>query len=588
LIASAEEPVTRLERSTRLAALAAVVLALFLYLGRLGSFPILRGNEAMYAYPPIRMLETGDFLVPHYEGGPFLEKPPLVWWIVAASYRIFGISVFAARLPSALAGLLTALLVGLWARRRAGPEAGALAPLILLFSLQFYFFAVTFAADAFLTLAVTAAVLSLDAACRRRGGSDAARGAAAGCALAAAFYFKGLVGIVLPAGAVALGLLLDRERPIRPRARGAWAAGCLLALLAPWHWAMQQRLGPEFWRAFYWKNQFLRGATSLYARPRSPFYYLAALAWSVFPWSVLSLAALRRGRRSSVPLGWLAFGLVFWSSLVMKREVYVMTLFPAIALLVAENESDASGRARTLRRFVWWSGAGACVVAALLCLRGIAGLAALAGFAPAALLVLGVLALAAALAAGARVPEASLPPYLAALACGVVLAAVQSVEASLGRRDPIPPWGERIRAECARGCDGFLYGVNAYSIDFYSRLDWRWVADPLREVPLLLRHETGYLVLWSDLEPTLNRLPFSWEVMERRPALVGHWAATLLAPSRGAWRSLSLVRVRRISSGAPHPAPDLQSGGAASAAGGPDASVLQATAPSTTAPPANE
>ena len=107
----------------RFLAYAGAAVGLWLYLGGLTRLPLQRGNEPMYAAPPIWMLETGDYLVPHYEGGPFLQKPPLTWWILAASYKLLGVSVFAARLPSAIAALATVLLVGRWVKRRSGERA---------------------------------------------------------------------------------------------------------------------------------------------------------------------------------------------------------------------------------------------------------------------------------------------------------------------------------------------------------------------------------------------------------------------------------------------------------------------------------
>ena len=115
-------------------AIAAIALALYLYLGRLDGTPLQRGNEAMYASPPALMIANGDYLVPLYRGEHFLDKPILPFWIVAATYRVLGVSVFAERLPTAIAGLATALLLGLWVRRRSGTRAGLLAGLILSFS----------------------------------------------------------------------------------------------------------------------------------------------------------------------------------------------------------------------------------------------------------------------------------------------------------------------------------------------------------------------------------------------------------------------------------------------------------------------
>lgn len=528
----------------RAAAFAAVLAGLALYLFPAARLPLQRTNEAMYAAPPIRMLEAGDYLVPRYENRDFLEKPPLAWWIIAASYRVLGISPFAERLPAVAASLATVVLVGVWVSRRSGRQAGLAAALVLMFTLQFAVYARTFAADAFLTLATVLAAAALDDACRREG-SDSRRGLVAGAALALAFGFKGLVGLVLPAGAVGVGLLLDRLRPARLFRRAAWACAALFALLAPWHWAMTQRLGTEFWRVFYWDNQFLRGATNLYmVSPRGPLFYLGVLAWSAFPWSLLVLASLSRRRTSSLPHGLLVFGLVFWSCLVMKREVYLMPLFPAVAVLVAEawpRERDETSR---WRRLPWILGAAILSAAAVFWARGFPGLAALVGAGRAAIVGAGIVLLAAALAAGAwmRRPGRAVPA--AALACGILLLALALGEERLERRDPLPAWGERLRRECGSACDGFLLGMDAYSLDFYSRFEWVWVADPAREIPRKMRHRRAFLVMWSELDVMLRELPFSWRVVEKGEVLSGQWAAAALGLRKGSpFRSVSLVEI---------------------------------------------
>lgn len=523
----------------------AVALGLYLYLGGLDRLPLQRGNEPMYAYPPIRMLETGDFLVPWYEGGPFLQKPPLVWWIIAASYKLLGVSVFAERLPSALAALTTILVVGLWVRRRSGDRAGLLAALILMFSFSFLQLSVTFAADAFLTLSIVVAVVALDGAARREDGSDLSWGVRAGAALALAFYFKGLPGIVLPVGSVAVGLLLDRRRPVRLWRRAGVAALSLLALLAPWHWAMHRRLGEQFWRAFYWENQFLRGASTRYMVDRGPFYYLGILAWAVFPWSFFLPGALRRRAPSSVPLAWFAFTLLFWTLVVQKREVYLLPLFPAVAVLVAESWSQQNLGEGKWSRLPWTLAAGLAAAALGLWLYAFRGAASLAGDAASILVGLGLSCVAAALAAGAARPRADRAPFLTALACGLLLAAVQIFESRLARFDPVPRWGAAIRAECGGGCDTYLYGIHAYSLDFYSRHDWVIVPDLSRGFLDRLRHERGFLVLPTDREAALAQLPFPWEVVDRSPILDKSWLAAALKRSDRAFRNLSLVRFER-------------------------------------------
>ncbi len=533
-----------LDPLSRLLAGAAILLGLYLYLGRLGATPIQRGNEGMYASPPIAMLQTGDYLVPVYLHKPFLDKPPLTFWILAASYRLLGVSIFAARLPAALASLATVLMVGLAARRRAGDRAGVLAAIILVFSFGLYFSALVYAADAFLMLAVTIATLALDAACRETPETDAFLGATVGAALALCFYCKGLVGIVLPVGGVALGLLLDRARPVRLWRRGAWAAGTLVLLLAPWHWAMTRRLGAVFWETFYWKNQVLRASTRIYMLPhRGLLYYLGILTWAVFPWSLcLPLVAGRRWRRDGLAMGWLLFGFLFLSVLVMKREVYLLPLYPAFALVAGEGLArriEGPGR--------WWRApwvlAGAAALAGLFaCVRALPNLETLGGADAAIGLGVGLAAMVVAAAACALAPGDLRPFVGAGLACGLLLLGVQRFDERLARFDPFGEWGERIRRECGSGCDLFLIGANASSLTFSSRADWSSFAQPPPDLAALRTHARGFVVVRTDEERRLPPLPAGSEVVERRLVLARPRVAAA-ADRKGAFESLSLIRL---------------------------------------------
>ncbi|HEY3283885.1 MAG TPA: glycosyltransferase family 39 protein, partial [Armatimonadota bacterium] len=86
------------------------LVALALYLGRLGFPAIYDDSDGMYAEVPREMVATGDWVTPHANGVRYLEKPPLLYWLTAASYEAFGTNEVAARLPVALASVATILL----------------------------------------------------------------------------------------------------------------------------------------------------------------------------------------------------------------------------------------------------------------------------------------------------------------------------------------------------------------------------------------------------------------------------------------------------------------------------------------------
>ena len=527
-------------------ALAAIALALYLYLGRLDGTPLQRGNEAMYASPPALMLANGDYLVPLYRGEHFLDKPILPFWIVAATYHVLGVSVFAERLPTAIAGLATALVLGLWVRRRSGTRAGLLAGLILAFSFLFVFTGMTYAADAFLTLAIVGASILLDQACRRADGSDAAWGALSGAVLALSFGCKGLIGIVLPVGAVGLTLLVDRTMPVRAWRRGAWAFLVLVGILAPYHWAMDRRLGREFWEVFYWRNQFLRGASRLYMRPhRGALYYVGVLAWGLFPWSFLVPGSLSRRKPSSLPLGGFLFGLAFWSPLVMKREVYGVTLLPMAAALVGEWIGRSESRRSRWQAVPFGLAALAALTVFVFWGRTSALLTGVAGAGVTLFVGVALAALAAALFACAAAPRRSAALFAAALACGLLCLAMRFADERFGRFDPLPAWGERVRAACAGGCDGFVYGEEVTSLEYYSGFDWIPVLDPVRDIPERMKHRQAFVVLKSSLEPGLADLPYAWEVLERCPSFGSYSIDQFVGPKKGSPTLLSLVRIER-------------------------------------------
>src|SRR5207247_8582337 len=97
------------------------------YLPALGSLAI-KGEEGRRIFPAIRMLETGDYVVPQVGTNPYFRKPPLVNWLVAVAFKIFGVrNEWTARLPSALAVLAVATALVTVARARLGPRGSTIA-----------------------------------------------------------------------------------------------------------------------------------------------------------------------------------------------------------------------------------------------------------------------------------------------------------------------------------------------------------------------------------------------------------------------------------------------------------------------------
>lgn len=145
----------------RLASALAALLAAAVLLPLLGHRPLTDWDEGIYAEIAREMLATHTFLIPHWNGHLWFEKPPLQMWLTAASLRLFGLNAFAARLPSALAGIATATVLHAWLQRRRNNLTAWLSTMLLLGAFGFQHVARVGETDTLLTLFSLIAVLGL-------------------------------------------------------------------------------------------------------------------------------------------------------------------------------------------------------------------------------------------------------------------------------------------------------------------------------------------------------------------------------------------------------------------------------------------
>jgi hypothetical protein len=306
---------------------------------------------------------------------------------------------------------------------------------------------------------------------------------------------------------------------------------------------MTQRLGGDFWRQFYWEQQFLRGATSRFMpSARGIAYYIPVLALAAFPWSLFLPRSLHRHRTSSLPLGWFLFGIIFLSLLVMKREVYLMPLFPAIAILVAERIESEAMRERPPGRLAWFVGAAVLLLALIVVAWGFRFLSGTLGRDAVILVAPSLAILSLVLLAGGLTGERARIPIATALALGLVFFAMERVDEGINRFDPMPEFGERVRRECPSGCDAFFVNLNSQHQEFYSRSPWIPLARP-KELIGRTHHRRAYLLMRTADEPLLSEIPIPPVILERRPWLAGSWMKAARTPVKSPFESLSLVRL---------------------------------------------
>jgi 4-amino-4-deoxy-L-arabinose transferase-like glycosyltransferase len=288
--------------------------------------------------------------VPTLNGKPFLEKPPLVYWSIAASLKVFGVHDWAARLPGVLFGWGTLLLSGLLASRLYGREVGAASLLVL--STCYGFLAAThhLEADAGLLFFGTAAAYFL---WRSIEGPPGWYGAVALAGLGA-FFSKGFIGIVFPSLHF-LGWIAWTRCPRELLRARPWIWIPLVAVpIGLWFTALhavpQERLLHAFLYENHWER-FLGTRNDMDRGHQKPlWFYLLQLPLWFLPWT-LALFAGARGiwlRRTEKPerflLSWAATGVLFLTAAGTKRAVYLVPLLPPLAILAAACFATLSKR----------------------------------------------------------------------------------------------------------------------------------------------------------------------------------------------------------------------------------------------------
>lgn len=351
------------------AALPALLSLVFCFTG-LSNHPLRAADEPRVAGIAWEMAHTGDVLVPHLGGEPFMEHPPLYYAALAATIRAFGASDGAARLPGALAAAATLLLAFDLARRMAGRNAGLMAILVLASALGFFRYSHKVMVDAWLAAAVTLGFWAYARAACEPAEDEAPPGHLVvllyGAAVVA-FLVKGPIGVILLGGVVgAHALAARRWRFLRSRAH---VPGALLLIVgcAAWPAALYVFAGRESFDAFFWDNFVYRifPVEGAYGggHEEAPWFYLLRLPAVVGGWIAVLPAFAAWILRGPLPSGWnaamirfaacvLPVGLLLLSVPGTKRSLYLLPALPALAAALGAwiaSTRVAPGRGRIER-----------------------------------------------------------------------------------------------------------------------------------------------------------------------------------------------------------------------------------------------
>lgn len=327
---------------TRWKALLPALLIATAFFAFLGSRGLNEPDEGRYAELGREMLISGDWLVPHLNGFPHFQKPPMLYWLTAASFGAFGVNEWAARLPSALAALGILALTAWMGRALFGRGAGWLAALVLASSIEFFVLARALTPDMLLSFWVAAAVACL---VQTQRGKGRVWGWLFFAAMGLGFLTKGPMALVVPSCA-ALGLRFAAGRS-EMRARLPWGWGLLLALAIGLSWFVAVSMRhPELFRYFAGDELLARFASKSHGRSKPFWFFLPTLVVGFLPWTFLFPAMARdvwrklRARSPLTPaqgllLGWALPPFLILSLSGSKLVTYILPLLPALALATA-------------------------------------------------------------------------------------------------------------------------------------------------------------------------------------------------------------------------------------------------------------
>ncbi len=316
----------------------------FLFFYGLGSFGLVGADEPRYAQIAREMLARHDWVTPVLNGTAWLEKPVLYYWGAILSYKLFGVSDWAARVPSATMATLLVFSVYLFLRRfRPGSQLDG--ALIVASSVAMIGFARAASTDMPLTAMFGIALLAWYAWLE----TDEKRW------LGVAYFFLALATLAKGPVAPFLALLIIVAfclvlRDFKVLARMLWLPGLAIyfVVVLPWYVLVQIR-NPQFVRVFFMEHNLQRFSTNMFQHQQPFWYFIPVLVVSVLPWTVLVSVALFRAIRKLIQerlqtsgtfelflLLWGILPVVFFSLSESKLPGYILPAIPAFGLMLAD------------------------------------------------------------------------------------------------------------------------------------------------------------------------------------------------------------------------------------------------------------
>jgi 4-amino-4-deoxy-L-arabinose transferase-like glycosyltransferase len=336
-----------------------LVFSVFIIFFKLGEPAFFEPDEGRNAEVAREILLVKDWVTPHYDFIPRLDKPVFFYWLIALSYKVFGVSEWSARLPSAIFALGTLVLVYLFSRKFLGVWEALWSTLILLSSVEFFILSRIVIFEMALTFFITLGLVSFYWAQHPR--TEAERTTAYLVmygAVGAATLIKGAIGFVLPGMVILSYLLVTRKWFLLRHMALPLGSALFLVIAVPWY-VLAEIKNPGYLRYFLLEEHLLRFSTGYFHRSGAWYYFIPVLVVGFFPWIALFPTIAQRSWQrprdsdNAFLILWALVPFLFFSFSASKLPHYILPIFPALAILAAKVTA-VTADPHAKRRWLLW------------------------------------------------------------------------------------------------------------------------------------------------------------------------------------------------------------------------------------------
>jgi len=310
-----------------------IVASYLFFFYNIGSYSLKEPDEGRYAEIPREMVEQGDYLVPHLNYVRYFEKPPLLYWVTAISYKVFGVNEWSFRFPNALTALLCVVVTYLFVAQWFTRKTALLSSLLLMSSFGFFAMAHIVTIDMVFAFLLFASLLSFFEFYRSEKPLFLFLFFAA---LALAILAKGPVAVVLMGVTIVLFLLVEKRVSFLKKMVSARGFLLFFLIVAPWFIAICLK-EKEFFHFFFINQHVLRFFTTKHHRSGPVYYFFPVLFGGLFPWSIFlprAVIKLWRARELRLFFIWSAVVFCFFSISGSKLPPYILPVFPAASIIL--------------------------------------------------------------------------------------------------------------------------------------------------------------------------------------------------------------------------------------------------------------